>query len=99
MLTHPTKCAIQSTLFTLQNCPFNTSSLAARPTPNNGRTTVNDELGRIWKETMVVYDAFGDCVESQISFSLDNKHLDHKTKLRLPVYEAEVPTTIRRVTG
>jgi hypothetical protein len=33
ILGHPTKCAIRSTLFTLQNCPFNKTSSAARHTP------------------------------------------------------------------
>jgi len=57
VLGHPTKCAIRSTLFTLQNCPFNTASSAARLTPNNARMTMDDELGRMWKEITVVYDA------------------------------------------
>jgi hypothetical protein len=54
----------RSTLFTLQNCPFHTTSSAARPTPNNGRMTANDELGRMWKEITVVYDALRDCLDS-----------------------------------
>jgi hypothetical protein len=64
ILGHPRKCAIRSTPFTLQNCPFNTTPSAARPTPNNGRMAVNDELGRMWKEITVVYDALRDCLES-----------------------------------
>ena len=64
VLGHPTKCAIRSTLFTLQNCPFNTASVATRPTPDNGRMTMDDESGGAWKEITVVYDALGDCLEN-----------------------------------
>lgn len=67
ILGHTTKCAMRSTLFTLQKCPFNTTSSAARPTQNNGRMTVNDELGRMWKKMTVVYGALGDCLESRNS--------------------------------
>ena len=79
----------RNTLFNLQNYPFNKTSSAARSTPNNGRMTVNNELGRMWKEITVMYyitdseTAWRAWPTNQISFSLDNISLDQKTKLRL----------------